>query len=365
MLDGEDDIGADIRGAMESLSADAPAPAPEPTQIAVDDQGRVTASAETPAGTPPDGPARGPDGKFVAKADDKPPEAVQTQPEVKAPDAPADDPPQEDIVPPTRLSPEAKAQFKDWPPIARNEFRRMEADTKRGVEKLQQELGRFAPVDAALAPHREKWQMQGLDDGKVVQMLVAAHNFLERDPQNAIAYLARQYGVNIPQAGQATPAEQADPHVQRLQQQIATLQTRLQADTQSRQEQQRSQISSTIQAFAHAKDPTGNPAHLYFEDVREDMAALMEAGRADSLETAYEMATWARPDIRKLILAQERQAQDQATRERQAQHAREAKAAAGSVTGSTIPGARAAAVDPNASIEDDIRAAMQQASGRV
>lgn len=358
----EDDIAGDIRSAIEGLSAggaDAPladnanaAPAGSAedfSQVGVDDKGA-------------DQRARDEAGRFAPKpADDKAPKPAQT-PDLTA-QTPGPDSPQGDISVPRSLSPEAKAQFATWPELARNEFMRREADTARGVEKLQQELratsDRYQPLEAVIAPHREKWQLHGMDDARAIQALVAAQTFLEKSPAEGIAYLARQYGVQL-NGMAATPAPQADPQYQQLTNQIRTLEQRLQAQDQASQSQRLTETQSVIEQFA------SNPAHKYFDNVRDQMATLIESGAAKDMSQAYQQACWGNETIRNLMLAEQQQATQTDEERRRQQHAAEARRAGGSIAGSPGPGAsRTVEVDPSASIEDDIRRSMRELGGRV
>jgi hypothetical protein len=361
----EDDVGADIRAAIEGLSAggaDA-APSHDATPAGVPETGEADVSTLGVDGKTNDQRARDESGRFAPKpTDDKSPKAEQT-PELAAPTPGSESSPGGDITIPRSLSPEAKAQFATWPELARNEFLRREADTARGVEKLQQELRatseRYSPLEAVIAPHREKWQLHGMDDARAIQALVAAQNFLEKSPAEGIAYLARQYGVQF--NGQAaTPAPQADPQVQQLHQKISTLEQRLQAQDQASQSQRLTESLSAIEQFAN------NPAHKYFDNVRDQMATLIESGAAKDIQQAYQQACWGNETIRTLMLAEQQQATQTDEERRRQQHAAEAKRAGGQIAGSPGAGAtRIAEVDPSASIEDDIRRSINQLAGRV
>ncbi len=107
-------------------------------------------------------------------------------------------------------------------------------------------------------------------------------------------------------------------------------------------------IVSQIDAFQN------DPANLYFENVRDDMAVLLHNGKASDLKEAYDMACWMRPDIRPFL--QTVQAPAVPVQEKVAQ----AKRAAVSVTGS--PG-QSRIPKSNGTIEDDIRAAFEEVAG--
>lgn len=360
MPDIEDDISADIAAAFVTLEAPeaqaAPAAAPEQEAPPVladdrprDEQGRFAPKAEPAAAEQP-----------VAKPQE-PAQATAT---------PASGEPVAEVsktfIPPVVWSAEQKSKFSELPTWAQEAIARREEHGEQGVAKLKQQLDAFQPIEGLLSPHRERWQMAGMSDAQALQSLLAAQSYLERDAPGAIAYLARTYGVDFGQLAaqpQGTPpghqARQA-PEYQALQRQLHDLQATVTNQQRTAEEQQRSQVVNQISDFA------ADPKHLYFHEVREDMAALMEAGRAPDLPTAYEMATWARPEIRKLIMAEEGRAQQAQEQERQRAAAAAARQAGGSITGDSLGGHKPAVPNnPTASIEDDVRAAFERLSGVV
>ena len=83
---------------------------------------------------------------------------------------------------------------------------------------------------------------------------------------------------------------------------------------------------SEIEAFR------ANPANTHFESVKDDMAALLSAGQATSLQDAYDKAVWMRPDIRQTLVHQ--QTANAQKQQAAAQRRQRAQSAAGSVKGS-------------------------------
>lgn len=333
----DDDIAADVRAALAPVEAD-PAPAPEHAPE------EVPASVEHQEAV--EDRERGPDGKFVAKPNEK------AQDNTNQP--PAAETPVESIRPPASWSAQAKAAFlkpeptKDDLALIQREVLKREQDVEKGFRERADQIKRYEPLEQLIAPHRSKWQMQGMDEVTAVRTLLAAQDMLEKNPEQAIAYLARSYGVtNIqaqPQPGQPQAQPATDSQENALLQRIAQLEQSVQAA-------QTAPIMSQVEVFRN------DPANLYFDNVRDDMAALLQAGRASDLKEAYEMACWMRPDIRPLLqTAQVSVAADPGRVER-------AKAAGVSVTGS--PSTAPIAASSGNSIEDDIRRSIQQVAGRA
>lgn len=328
----QDDIAKDIRAAMEPEPVNEPAPEPEdqePEQEEPEEEGDKAAE---------DRP-RGPDGKFLAKDGEKAQDASNPA-ETEAP-AP--------IRPPASWTPKAKALFASLDPVIQQEVLKREGESYKAIEDRGRQLKRYEPLEELLAPHRQKWQVAGIDETTALRQLLAASDWLERNPQEALAHLARQYGVNLPGQQQAQPHPTQAPAIQQASE-YQTLQRELAALKAQMEEASKAPLLAEIEAFS--KDP----ANLYFENVRDDMAVLLENGRAESLKDAYEMACYMNPDIRPLI-TQAVVSPDKAKAER-------ARKAAGSVTGSPTQSGQAVPKS-SGSIEDDLKAAMAEVMGQA
>jgi hypothetical protein len=338
MLDNADnDIGDDIRKALSSLEGGGDTPVVE----AVVDDAEAEETIPEPAIEATEDRKRGADGKFVAKQT----EIVQdaTEQSAKA------ETPQESIRPPASWTPASKAKFATLDPDIQKEILKRETDVERGFRERAQKEKAFEPLEQLIAPRRALWAAQGMDEVSAIKTLLAAQDLLERDPRQGLEFLARSYGVSLNtaqpqgQPQQAQPATDSHPEIAALKQQLQTLQAQVQTA-------QTAPIVSQIEAFQN------DPANLYFENVRDDMAVLLNNGKASDLKEAYEMACWMRPDIRPLLQTPQ-VVSDPAKVQR-------ARSAGVSVTGSPAQ-PRLVPSNPNSSIEDDIRAALAELSGQA
>ena len=336
------DMEDDIRAAMAEVSGVAPEPAPV-EEVAAPES--VIAEAETPhddSEKAADGRVRGPDGKFIAKA----PEMVQDTPDQPS-EAVADPAAKLAIRAPASWSPAAKATFDKLPPEVQQAVAKREQEIDHGLRRKSEEVKRYEPLEQVLAPRRAQWAAQGMDEVHAVKTLLAAQDLLEKNPMQGLEFLARSYGVNLntaqPQGQpyQAQPARDSHPEIAALKQQLQVLQSQVQTA-------QTAPIVSQIDAFQN------DPANLYFENVRDDMAVLLHNGKASDLKEAYEMACWMRPDIRPFL--QTAQAPAAPVQDKAAQARRAAVSVTGSPGQTRIP-------KSNGSIEDDIRAAFEEVAG--
>jgi hypothetical protein len=336
------DMEDDIRAAMAEVSGNAPEPAPVEEVVVAPE---AVIEAETPhddSEKAADGRVRGPDGKFIAKA----PEMVQDTPDQPS-EAVADPAAKLAIRAPASWSPAAKATFDKLPPEVQQAVAKREQEIDHGLRRKSEEVKRYEPLEQVLAPRRAQWAAQGMDEVHAVKTLLAAQDLLEKNPMQGLEFLARSYGVNLntaqPQGQpyQAQPARDSHPEIVALKQQLQVLQSQVQTA-------QTAPIVSQIDAFQN------DPANLYFENVRDDMAVLLHNGKASDLKEAYEMACWMRPDIRPFL--QTAQAPAAPVQDKAAQARRAAVSVTGSPGQTRIP-------KSNGSIEDDIRAAFEEVAG--
>jgi hypothetical protein len=304
-----------IREALESaFEADEPkteAVAPEATTEAVE------APSEPPERV------RDEQGKFAARED--PPEVpgeLMPKPERRAPSS---------------WKPDAQAAFlkadrgEQLTPeevrILTAEAERRESDFHRGVEGFKSHAQKARQFEQAIAPYQQTLNQLGVDAPTAISKLLQAdHTLRYSDPVQKAQYfqnLAREYGIDL---GQVQNIPEQDPQTQYLMQQLNELRQTQQMWQNSIQEQERNKANHELASFA-----TSEKTH--FEAVRNDMADLLEAGKAQSLEQAYEMAIWMRPDVRQTLIEQQR-IEAQRNYEQQ-QRTQRAKTASVSVKGSS------------------------------
>ena len=140
-----------------------------------------------------------------------------------------------------------------------------------------------------------------------------------------------------------------------LQNELANVKRQLQTFGSFAENQALAPLQAQIEAFGK------EPANLHFETVKPEMAALLQAGRAQSLQDAYDMAVWARPDIRSSLIAQQQQAAEAKRVTDARAKVDAAKRAGGSVIGSPGIGASNDPKAGNRSIREELVAQMAAA----
>ena len=206
------------------------------------------------------------------------------------------------------------------------------AETVRALEPVQSVLKQYEPLYAA----------RGIPAPQALASLFEAQRMLETRPAEAIAVLARQYGVPIHQAG-ANPSQPQD-EITQLVAHVRNLEAKIAEREQAAEQTATQTIEQTIRQFA------ANPEHRHFPIVRNFMGALMQADPALDLPRAYEMACRAHPDVSKIIAADA----EKATNADKAKRAAEAKGKAVSVRG-------APPMVGNGAVPDSVRGVLSAA----
>jgi hypothetical protein len=260
---------------------------------------------------------------------------------------------------PAALKPEFKAKFAELPADWQQEIQRREQETHKALT-TNDELRNFGKtLHRELSPYVASIQAEGGDVIQAVKnTMQTAYNLRFSPPAHKVEMmvgLMNQFGIDPNHVFQrlSNGQQRIDPYTQQLEQRLQQIE---QASNQQRtlyQQQQDAQLHGTIESFSSS----GNAP--YFDDVRPEMIALLESGRADTLEKAYEMAVWARPDIRPLML-QQQEKQKQAELSAKAQRSR---AASSSITGT--PAGASFRNGSGDSLRDSLSGAFDEISNRM
>jgi hypothetical protein len=346
----EDTLDADIAAAFDSVTSSPSA------DVAVASPAVAAPSVDTPEAPKGDDRARDESGRFKAKEGENP--ATAETPKVDGPQANAPDPaapvlaeqpkPTDKITPPQNWKGQGKVAWDRLPPAIQKEI----SEDYAQRAQLQDRVSR---LDAAIGP--DQAQRLAVTYGSVeggIQNLLAMSDMATKNPTGFVLWFAQQRGLDLTQlAGQGTgQGEQPTQDSSQLAQKVTQLETYIQNLVQQQQQGTQSQLQSDIDRFA------SDPAHPYFNDVRQSMAALIKMDRAKDLQQAYDMAVWADPTIRQTLIEAERSK----TASAQAATAQQAMSAAVSISGSPA-GAKVVADEPSEDLEGTIRRAASAVLG--
>jgi hypothetical protein len=196
-----------------------------------------------------------------------------------------------------------------------------ESEYKKGVSTYKAEADRAKSYENAIAPYAQDLQRRNIQPTQYIENLVRAEQILSNAPYQqkvqVFQKLAADYGIQL-NGGQAT---QLDPYTQQLMnqlnmvnQEVSSIKGRFAEEENQRLMNEIEKVRSNVEKFPH------------FDVVREEMAQLLELGKAQDLETAYKKAVRMNDDVWEI--EQERLLSSAKQQASKAQQVAKAKAAA-------------------------------------
>ena len=168
-----------------------------------------------------------------------------------------------------------------------------ESEYKKGVSTYKAEADRARGYEEAIAPFVPDLQRRNIQPTNYIQSLAKADQILTHgSPEQKVQIfqrLAQEYGVQLNGDGQIT---QSDPYTQQLMnqlnqvnQEVSSIKGRFAQEENQRLMGEIERVRSDVEKFPH------------FDVVREEMAQLLELGKAQDLETAYKKAVRMNDDV--------------------------------------------------------------------
>lgn len=170
-----------------------------------------------------------------------------------------------------------------------------ESEYKKGVSVYKAEAEASKRVMEAVAPFEQAIRSRGLEPSQYVSALAKADQILTHAPYEQkvqlFQQLARDYGIQF-NGESVAPAQQLDPYTQQLMrqlnvvnQEVSTIKSRFAQEENQRLMNEIEKYRSDVEKYPH------------FDKVREEMAQLLELGKAQDLETAYKKAVRMNDDV--------------------------------------------------------------------
>lgn len=207
-----------------------------------------------------------------------------------------------------------------------------ESEYKKGVSAYKAEADRARSYEEAIAPFIPELQQQGIAPANWINNLGRAHMVLSKAPYEQkvemFQRLAADYGIQLNGESQI---QQLDPYTQQLMnqlnqvnQEVSSIKGRFAQEENQRLMSEIERVRQDVEKFPH------------FDVVREEMAQLLELGKAQDLETAYKKAVRMNDDV--WAIEQDRLLKDAKQSAMKAQQVQKAKAAAVSPKSTTPSG---------------------------
>ena len=246
-----------------------------------------------------DEPVRDEKGRFVAKEETPAEEEsleVTTENATEA-ELPEEQPVVGDIPKPTTWK---KDLLPLWDKIAKGEtltpeesrkhleyLNQRENEFKKGVSVYKAEAERAKALEEAINPFVPELQAHGINPATWISNLGHAHLVLAKGTQQQkmqmFHRLAQDYGVNLNEASE--PQQPVDAYTQQLMQQLYQVNQEVNSIKGRFAQEEQQRLSNEIERVRSDKE-----RFPHFDMVREEMAQLLELGKAPDLETAYAKA---------------------------------------------------------------------------
>lgn len=227
-------------------------------------------------------------GRFASK-EAKEPEAVTAEAE----EAPA---------PEEKKQEHARAPH-GWSVAAKAAYGELPETVKEAIAKREEEVSQGFARYGGLKQYAEIAERNGTTLAQAVNDYAKIEDGLRRDFVSGIDAINARFGINPVQFIQAYAARHGvdftgqqtaqagyqPPHVDPdaiIQRATAALEEKFAVR----------ESQSAIEQFKN------DPQNQYFENVREDMAVLLQSGKAKNLQEAYDRACWMHPEIRAILL---------------------------------------------------------------
>jgi hypothetical protein len=233
---------------------------------------------------------------------------------------------------------EAKGEWAAVPLHIRQEVHRRELEVNRALNEAAQARQHAGEFGKVVEPYMARIQSFGVTPQQAISQLLQADYTLATSSKTQraqlMAKLIKDYDVDVTELdaalvsgiqGQPQQAPQ-QPDIQALvQQQLQQALAPIYQQQQAEQQRQQAQVDQTVEQMAL------NPQYPHFDEVREDMADMIELaakrGIALSLPDAYTRAVAFNPQVNQMQQVQQQNLQ-----------AQRAKAASRSVTGAPAAG---------------------------
>ena len=258
--------------------------------------------------------------------------------------------------PPSSWKPATRELWGNLPLEVRQEITRREEDALRGASRLQEQFAPLREIQQHMEPIVKELQQLGVSPAQHIDTVMATERRLRTSDLpskfEALLGIADTYGIPLREIVNRSVGQEVLRSPNQQQMQIPQeLQREIQGIKQWQEQQEQAYVNNEVSQFGGQQE--------FFQDVRLHMADLIEKGVAADLNQAYEMATWANPEIRGIMI--DRQARGSTSQQVQTRQARASSA-------NIKPSGRVHVdIDDGAedSIADTVRKEWSRSQGRV
>lgn len=258
---------------------------------------------------------------------------------------------------PSSWTPKVREEWATLPESVRTEILRREEDSIKGVQQMREQMAPYTQFAQTLDPFIKEAYAANTDPGHYIGNVMAAERRLRigspAERFNALVEIAEGYGIPLRKVINESVGQEIVPELKpaippEIQKELDESRQFRQNFAQSREQEANSALQKEIDLFKKDKE--------FFDDVVEDMAVLLQGGRAKDLQDAYDKAIRLHPEIEE-ILAERRSTVPLSEKQK----------AAAKLKGTSSNSAEAGRekFDDDDDLGTTIRKAMAEAHGRI
>jgi hypothetical protein len=210
-------------------------------------------------------------------------------------DSEGSEPEDQTITAPRSMSVKDREAFYTLPPENQkwisDRVKAQEADYTRKTMEVAEQRKLYDKLEQAIAPRRQQFAMNGMDEGTAIGQLLALSDYADSDPVGFTRYLLGQRGIPVSALTTAPGVDNyVDPQMLAMQNRLQRFENYFTQQQTQQVEQQGEVISGVIDSFANA-----NP---FYGELEGEMIPIVSALRESKpgltsdqyLQMAYKMA---------------------------------------------------------------------------
>ncbi|MBO6281502.1 MAG: hypothetical protein J6N49_03105 [Alphaproteobacteria bacterium] len=198
------------------------------------------------------------------------------------------------IIAPKGYTEKFADDFKNLPQEWQVFLSEREASTDAKLNDYAEKLQNYQSLDELFEQNKQRLKNLGIE--KMQDWLTGLawlDKQIEEHPAKTLQAIAAIYGVKaeFPQIRNKQPEPEVVARLCQLEHQYRDLTSYL-------QNQDKQRLADLIRMFGRQTDQSGNLLHPYFDEVKQQVFALLNSGAAADIEQAYENALWLNPSTR-------------------------------------------------------------------
>jgi hypothetical protein len=211
------------------------------------------------------------------------------------------EPDNQTITAPQSMSAKDREAFYTLPPESQqwisDRVKSQEADYTRKTMEVAEQRKMYDKLEQAIAPRRQQFAMDGMDDGTAIGQLLALSDYAASDPVGFSRYLLNQRGIPISALTEPDVENHVDPQMLAMQNRLQGFENHFSQQQAQQSEQEGAVVSGVIDGFA-----SDNP---FYGELESEMIPIVSALRESKpgltseqyLATAYKMAIAANDEV--------------------------------------------------------------------